>query len=147
MRSTFIAIQRTNIRTSVLQRFACSQEWCTIYKGRKMNRSCKCVRCATMRLLLNVSHVILQRFTLHEWSSSISRALPLVYVNPELASLFQTTIDHGCCFINYGSIFGTFWSVLTDLFNLIISVFPTICWFEHHWRDIICRNAHLGHQN
>jgi hypothetical protein len=75
MRSTFIAIQRTNISTTVLQRFVYSHEWCAIYKGRKMNRSSKCVRCATMRLLLNVSHVILQRFTMHDLSSSISRAL------------------------------------------------------------------------
>ena len=35
-----------------------------IFKGRKMNRSCLTVCFATMRLLLNVSHVILQRFTI-----------------------------------------------------------------------------------
>ena len=32
--------------------------------GRKTSRSCLCVCCATMRLLLNMLHVIVQRFTI-----------------------------------------------------------------------------------
>ena len=59
-----IAMQRTTVRTNVVQRFVCSHEWCTIFKGRKTSRSCLCVCCATMRLLLNMLHVIVQRFTI-----------------------------------------------------------------------------------
>lgn len=48
----------------ILQCFVFLQEWCPILKGRKMN--CCCLRmCYTiMRLLLNVSHLILQRSTI-----------------------------------------------------------------------------------
>ena len=59
-----IAMQRTTVRTNVVQRFVCSHEWCTIFKGRKTSRSCLCVCCATMRLLLNMLYVIVQRFTI-----------------------------------------------------------------------------------
>ena len=59
-----IAMERTTVRTNVVQRFVCSHEWCTIFKGRKTSRSCLCVYCATMRLFLNMLHVIVQRFTI-----------------------------------------------------------------------------------
>lgn len=59
-----ITMQHTNISMNILQRFVLSQEWSTIFKGRKMNRSCLCACFATLRLLLNVSHVILERFTI-----------------------------------------------------------------------------------
>ena len=47
------------------ERLVYSKEWCTIFKGRKMNRSCLCVCFATVKLLLNVSDVILQCFTIN----------------------------------------------------------------------------------
>ena len=59
-----IAMQRTTIRTNTVQRFVCSHEWCTIFKGCKTSRSCLCVCCATMRLLLNMLNIIVQRFTI-----------------------------------------------------------------------------------
>lgn len=54
------ALQRTNISTDVLQIFVYSQERCMIFKDRMINCSCLCVCCATMRLLLKMSNVILQ---------------------------------------------------------------------------------------
>lgn len=60
----FIAVQRTNICTKVLQRFVYSEERCTFFKGRKMNHCCLCVCFATMRLLFNMSIVFLQRCTI-----------------------------------------------------------------------------------
>ena len=53
------------------------------FKGGKMSRSCLCQHVATMRLLLNVSLVILQRFTiilLHDLSPSICQTLLLIYI-------------------------------------------------------------------
>lgn len=52
----FIVMQRTNIKTNVLQRFVNLQEHCTIFNVRKINHSCLFVYCASMRLLLNLYH-------------------------------------------------------------------------------------------
>ena len=51
------------VSTSIVQRCVYSQEWCTNSWGRKMIRMLRCECCATMRLLLDVWHVILQRCT------------------------------------------------------------------------------------
>ena len=96
-----IAMQRTNISTNVLQHFVYSQEWCTIYQGRMMNRSCLCFCFATMRLLLNVSHVILQRFTI------IARFIS--FNLPCFATTIYTLYKHisvcslglGCCLVHF----------------------------------------------
>ena len=40
-----IAMQCTNSRTDILQRFVYSQVTCTIFKGGKMNHSCLCMFC------------------------------------------------------------------------------------------------------
>lgn len=91
----FIAVQRTNICTKVLQRFVYSEEWCTFFKGRKMNHCCLCVCFATMRLLFNMSIVFLQRCTII--ARPISLNLPCfatsIYIYPVKASLIQTTIQ------------------------------------------------------
>ena len=91
-----IAMQRKIVRTNVVQRFVCSHEWCTIFKGRKTSRSCLCVCCATMRLLLNMLHVIVQRFTMisqHDLSASIFHAVPLVYIPCTCISISVLTMD------------------------------------------------------
>ena len=51
------------LSTSIVQRCVYSQEWYTNFWGRKMIRMLRCECCATMRLLLDVWHVILQRCT------------------------------------------------------------------------------------
>lgn len=51
---------RTLVRTSYSVRFGYSYD----FKGRKMNRNCLYACFAIMRLLLNLSHVILQGFTI-----------------------------------------------------------------------------------
>ena len=55
-----IALGLTIVSTSIVQRCVYSQEWCTNFWGRKMIRMLRCECCATMRLLLDVWHVILQ---------------------------------------------------------------------------------------
>lgn len=73
-----IAVQ--NINTTDLQRFVYSQERCKIYKDHNINCSCCCVCCATMRLLLNVFHVNLQRFNIIATFIDFSfHALPLIF--------------------------------------------------------------------
>lgn len=51
-----ITMHRTNISTNVLQSLVYLQGFCTIFNGRKMNRSCLWVCFATMRPLLDLSH-------------------------------------------------------------------------------------------
>lgn len=58
-----ITMRRTNMSTSVLQRFVYWQERCAIFKDRKTNSSCFWMWYTIIRLLLNVSHVILQHLT------------------------------------------------------------------------------------
>ena len=58
-----ITLGLTIVSTSIVQRCVYSQEWCTNSWGRKMIRMLRCECCATMRLLLDVLHVILQRCT------------------------------------------------------------------------------------
>ena len=55
-----IALGLTIVSTSIVQRCVYSQEWCTNSWGRKMIRMLRCECCATMRVLLDVWHVILQ---------------------------------------------------------------------------------------
>ena len=57
-----ISLGLTIISTSIVQRVYW-QEWCTNSWGRKMIRMLRHECCATMRLLLDVWHVILQRCT------------------------------------------------------------------------------------
>lgn len=70
-----IEMQRKNINTNVLQHL------CTrIFKCRKINHSYLCVCCATIRLLLNLSNGILQRFTIIARFIGFSfHASPMVY--------------------------------------------------------------------
>ena len=95
-----IAMQHTTVRTNVVQRFVCSHEWCTIYKGRKTSRSCLFVCCATMRLLLNMLHVIVQRFTIIFIARFISFNLPCCATS--MYTMYKhLCFDHGC----FGGIF------------------------------------------
>ena len=92
-----IAMQRTTVRTNVAQRFVCSHEWCTIFKGRKTSRSCRCVCCATMRLLLNMLHVIVQRLTI------IARFIS--FNLPCCATSMYTMYKHLCFDFSFGCLF------------------------------------------
>ena len=58
-----IALGLTIVSTSIVQRCVYSQEWCTNFWGRKMIRILRCECCATIRMLLDVWYVILQRCT------------------------------------------------------------------------------------
>ena len=93
-----LAMQRTTVRTNVVQRFVCSHEWCTIFKDRKTSRSCLCVCCATMRLLLNMLHVIVQRFMII--ARFISFNLPCCATS--MYTMYKhLCFDHGCCCTQY----------------------------------------------
>jgi hypothetical protein len=73
-----------------------TRKWCTIFQGRKMNGSCLQVF-ATMTLAQWVScdlATFYNHCTIYQLQSVI---LCHKFVYPVWASLFQTTIDHGCC--------------------------------------------------
>ena len=77
----FYALGLTIVSTSIVQRCVYSQEWCTNFWGRKMVRMLRCECCATMRLLLDVWHVILQRCTTVEHSTTCgSRIIWIILV-------------------------------------------------------------------
>lgn len=67
-----IAMQCTYISTNFLQRFVYSQDRFLNFNDHKMNQSCVCVCCATIRMMLSVSPVILQRFTILDKSFGLS---------------------------------------------------------------------------
>lgn len=74
-----IEMQSTNIGTNVLQRSTYLQDRCTIFKDHEINSSCLCLCCATMKLLLKMTLVILPRYTTNAMFIDFSlHALPLV---------------------------------------------------------------------
>lgn len=96
----------TLVLVNVIQRCIYST-WYTIFKGLKMNRSCLCVCFATIRLLFNVSRVILQRLSIFTRFISFNlQCFTIVHI--PCINISRTTIGNKCCCTNTSSPSGGF---------------------------------------
>lgn len=98
--------------------FCAFVEWCKIFKGCKMNCSCLCVCCTTMRLLLNVFHLILQHFTVI--AQFINFYLPCFATN--IYALYKYL-----CFDRLQQIIN--WArLLQQVLGLLLDLHSTVCY-------------------